>query len=55
MVGLIIVQLLLLVLQLIALLRYDQTGDKFWFLISNVFFAGVIGVMVHILMTYGLV
>lgn len=54
MVVLFIVQLLLLALQVLALLVFIKTEDELWLLISNIFFAGVIGMMVYILMSYGL-
>lgn len=54
MVVLIIVQILLLVLQILSLVLLIKTDDDFWLLISNIFFAGVIGITVFILMSYGL-
>lgn len=54
MVVLFIVQLLLLALQVLSLLLLIKTGNDLWLLISNIFFAGVIGMMVYILMSYGL-
>ena len=54
MVVLIIVQILLLVLQILSLVLLIKTEDGFWLVISNIFFAGVIGMMVYILMSYGL-
>ncbi|ANT44865.1 hypothetical protein HOR18_gp202 [Staphylococcus phage vB_SscM-1] len=55
MVVLIIVQILLLVLQILSLVLLIKTDDDFWLFISNIFFAGVVGMMVYILMSYGLV
>lgn len=51
MVVLLIVQILLLVLQILSLVVYSQTGDEFWLSISGLFFAGVVGMMVFILMS----
>lgn len=50
MIVLIIVQILLLVLQVLSLVLLIKTEDDFWFLISNIFFAGVVGMQVCILM-----
>lgn len=52
---LIIVQILLLVLQVLSILVYNQTEDEFWLAISGLFFAGVIGVMVYILTSYEII
>lgn len=54
MVVLVIVQVLLLVVQSISIMIYNQTDDEFWLAISGLFFAGIIGIMIYILMSYGL-
>ncbi len=54
MVVLVIVQILLLIVLSISIMLYNQTDDEFWLAISGLFFAGVIGIMVYILMSYGL-
>ena len=54
MVVLFIIQLLLLALQVSSVLLLIKTGNDLWLFISNIFFAGVVGMMVYILMSYGL-
>lgn len=54
MIGLIIVLILLLVIQSISIMLYNQTDDEFWFAISGLFFAGAIGIMIYLLVSYGL-
>lgn len=54
MVVLIIVQILLLVVQSISIMIYNQTDDEFWLAISGIVFACIIGIMIYILMSYGL-
>ena len=54
MVVLIIVQILLLVVQSISIMIYNNTDDEFWLAISGLSFACIIGIMIYILMSYGL-
>ena len=54
MVVLIIVLILLLVIQSISIMLYNNTDDEFWLAISGLFFACIIGIMIYILMSYGL-
>lgn len=54
MIGLIIVLILLLVIQSISIMLYNQTDDEFWLAISGLFFVGITGIMIYILMSYGL-
>lgn len=54
MVVLIIVQILLLVIQSISIMLYNQTDEEFWLAISGLSFAGAIGIMIYILVSYGL-
>ena len=54
MVVLVIVQILLLVVQSISIMLYNNTDDEFWLAISGLSFAGAIGIMIYILVSYGL-
>ena len=54
MVGLIIVLILLLVIQSISIMLYNNTDDEFWLAISGIVFVGIIGIMIYILVSYGL-
>lgn len=54
MVVLVIVQILLLVVQSISIMLYNQTDDEFWLAISGIVFVGIIGLMIYLLVSYGL-
>lgn len=54
MVVLVIVQILLLVVQSISIMLYNNTDDEFWLAISGLSFACIIGIMIYILVSYGL-
>lgn len=54
MIGLIIVLILLLVIQSISIMLYNNTDDEFWLAISGIVFVGIIGIMIYILVSYGL-
>ena len=55
MVVLVIVQTLLLVVQSISIMIYNQTDEEFWLVISGLSFACIIGIMIYILVSYGLI
>ena len=54
MIGLIIVLILLLVIQSISIMLYNNTDEEFWLVISGLSFACIIGIMIYILVSYGL-
>ena len=54
MIGLIIVLILLLVIQSISIMLYNNTDEEFWLAISGIVFVGIIGIMIYLLVSYGL-